>query len=266
MVGARNHASFRDEAGTDHAPTLASAPDGLSARRVERWLDLPPGAWQRRRLYALRLRGESFKYLGLRTNDLVIVEPGAREQPGSIAVTRSSSGSSLRKIAQLVPSDRSMPTVLELPLRERNGGERVVGTVIGVLRSTGTGALRPVPAGGARLASRRSHRALRGADSRGTTASGRPRSAVVPQDRRAPAPLSEEHLAAVQKEWQGWVADRCVGEAFATPAQVERWERLELSLSTLCDCLRKTHSPSLRSALSAEASAVVSAIHFEMGG
>jgi hypothetical protein len=70
----------------------------------------------------------------------------------------------------------------------------------------------------------------------------------------------------VQGRWQAWVGDHRCSDIQATPAQLERWERLESSLSTLCDCLRKTHSPSLRAALSAEASAVVSAIHTEMGG
>src|SRR5690349_17920849 len=117
MVGARAHTSHWDDtAGTGHAPTLASAPDGLSARRVERWLDLPPGAWQRRRLYALRIRTAAFSYLGLRNEDLVIVEPGGRDQPGSVVVTRGSAGSSLRRIAQPALIERRMPTVLELPL------------------------------------------------------------------------------------------------------------------------------------------------------
>jgi hypothetical protein len=266
MVGARMNEFLRDEAGPDHAPTLASAPDGLSARRVERWLDLPTGAWQRRRLYALRLRGESFAWLGLRKGDLVIVEPGGREQPGSIAVTRGASGTSLRRIAQAVRPER-MPTVLELPLRERTSGERVIGTVIGVLRSTGTGALRPVPAGGSRLASRRNHRMSRKTETRSSVAARRPRVVGDPEGARpAGTPVSEEHLAEVHARWLGWIAERRGSEHGSAPGQLERWERLESSLSTLCDCLRRTHSPSLRTALSAEAAAVVSAIHTEMGG
>src|SRR5688572_15179753 len=134
MVSARANASWQDADGVaDHAPTLASAPEGLSARRVERWLDLPAGAWQRRHLYALRLRGDSFASLGLRRNDLIVVEPGGREQPGSIVVTRSPSGNSLKKIRQPVSTERRASNVLELPLRERPANERVVGTVLGVL-------------------------------------------------------------------------------------------------------------------------------------
>src|SRR5688572_460655 len=116
MVGARANASWQDADGVaDHvpalSPTLASAPEGLSARRVERWLDLPAGAWQRRHLYALRLRGESFASLGLLRDDLIVVEPGGREQPGSIVVTRSSSGNSLKKIRQPVSTDGRLSNV-----------------------------------------------------------------------------------------------------------------------------------------------------------
>lgn len=254
MVGARAHTPHWDEpAGTGHASTLATAPDGLSARRVERWLDLPPGAWQRRRLYALRIRSASFAYLGLRNEDLVIVEPGGREQPGSVVVTRGSAGSSLRRIAQPSLVERRMPTVLELPLRERtpNTNERVVGTVIGALRSTGTGALRPVPLGGSKQGRRRK--------------ASTPTVVALPS-RKDSGPVSFDYLSDIHGQWRRWIATARGAADGPTPAQVERWDRLEASLSTLCDCLQKTHSPGLRDALSAEASAVVSAIRHEMGG
>lgn len=255
MVGAWAHTSpWDDAAGAGHAPTLASAPDGLSARRVERWLDLPPGAWQRRRLYALRIRSASFAYLGLRNEDLVIVEPGGREQPGSIVVTRGSAGSSLRRIAQPSLVERRMPTVLELPLRERtpNTNERVVGTVIGALRSTGTGALKPIPLG--------SPKQVRRTKASTTTV------VALPSRRRESGPVSFDYLSEIQAKWRGWISRARETSAVPTPGQVERWDRLEASLSTLCDCLQRTHSPGLRDALSAEASAVVSAIRHEMGG
>jgi hypothetical protein len=46
---------------------------------------------------------------------------------------------------------------------------------------------------------------------------------------------------------------------------MRRCERLDASLSTLCDCLARTHSPGLRSALAAEADVVVAAVRSEMG-
>jgi hypothetical protein len=223
---------------------------------VERWLDLPPGAWQRRRLYALRLKGQAFALLGFCPGDLVVVEPGAREQPGRIVVTRSSRGSSLRKIPHPGPIERRMPTVLELPLRERSltHGEHVVGTVIGLLRATGTGALRPVPLSSSRTRPRR----------KGWSFPVEQRPIEAPVSRET---ISLDQLVEVRARWRQWMsATREDPSSHVTPAETERWERLEASLATLCDCLSRTHSHGLRAALAAEAGAVVATICSEMRG
>ena len=257
MFGAPAQATVWDEdPNVDHTPALAPAPEGLSARRVERWLDLPPGAWQSRRLYALRLKGEAFARLGLRQADLVVVEPGAREQPGRLVVTRSPHGPSLKRIPLPAPVERRMPTVLELPLREKNpshASEHVVGTVIGLLRPTGTGALRPI--------------SLVSSGSR-----ARRRSRINPTEHSTPAPTPAEpfslnYLLETQSQWRGWVTVASETSSHrATPAEVERWERLDASLATLCSCLARTHSSALRAALAAEAGAIVAAIRGEMRG
>jgi hypothetical protein len=70
-----------------------------------------------------------------------------------------------------------------------------------------------------------------------------------------------------QGQWREWLSMiRELPACRATPAEIERWERLDASLATLCDCLDRTHSPALRSALAAEAGAIVAAIRGEMGG
>lgn len=249
--------------GADHAPTLAPPPEGLSARRVERWLDLPIGAWQRRHLYALRLTGQAYASLGFCPGDLVVVEPGVTDQPGRIVLTRSRTGQFIKRISTPAKrleaptsTDWRMPTVLELPLRERTvpRGEHVVGTIIGLLRATGTGALRPVP-----LLS------LRSGSKRRRTPAARP--AAMPTVRSScPPPVFSEPLVEAQSEWRLWVDASRRSPAGVTPAEAERWARLDASLATLCDCLAHTHSPSLRAALSAEAGAVVAKIRTEMCG
>lgn len=241
------------------SPTLASAPEGLSARRVEHWLELPPGAWQRRRLYALRVNGSSFEGLGLRGGDIVVVEPGAHDRPGRLVVTRSARGVSIRRIPVPKPPlvDRRMPTVLELPFTqpqfERN--DRVVGAVIGLLRPTGTGALRPVPLSAPRIVRRNRHhdlppeRSLRDAPS------------TPPAD-------SFGDLHAIRETWHRWMRehrDECCSSAGGRE-RIERWERLDASLHALCDCLDKTHSANLRAALAEQTEAVVAAIRAEMRG
>lgn len=264
MLGATKQAETRTPlSAPDHAPTLATAPEGLSARRVERWLDLPLGAWQRRRLYALRIKSDVHSKLGPRTGDLVIVEPGASEQPGRIVVTRGASGLSLRRIApESRPSrtDRRTPTVLELPFGKNTevSREQISGLVIGLLRPTGTGALRAVPLVSSRLRSRR-----------------QPTRRPLPAQswRSCQTTPSLSPLSDAQTEWREWLAQaRDQAHSIADPARpsprpdvLNRWERLDLSLATLCDCLSRTHSPGLREALAAEASAVVAAIRVEMG-
>lgn len=239
----------------DHAPTLAPAPEGLSARRVERWLDLPPGAWQRRRLYALRLRGEAFVSLGFREGDLVIVEPGARERPGKTVITRSATSLGLKRIPLPPQHDGRMPNVLELPLRPRtlDSSERVVGTVIGLLRSTGTGALRPV--------------SLSRPRPRPAGVRPVPRLPEAPSERRADeAKLSVETLRAELTEWRSWIARAADTRSATHPSlHVDRWERLEASLATLCDCLAHTHNPRLQAALLEEAAMLLAEIGSEMG-
>lgn len=230
-------------------PTLAAAPEGLSARRVERWLDLPPGAWQKRRLYALRLRGRAFAHLGFQPGDLIVVEPGAREQAGSIIVARSAGEFVLRKVIRGSSSGRRLPTVLELPLRERSDphSERVVGTVIGHLRSTGTGALRPVAPAPSR--GRKRHRAQR-------------QPAATPSTLRA-RPAFDSFLRTLDS-WTEWIEAR--RHANAPAADLENWERLHASLGTLCDCISRTHNPDLRAALFGEAGALAATIHSVMRG
>lgn len=239
------------------APTLATAPEGLSARRVERWLDLPPGAWQRRRLYAVRLAGQAFAHLGFRTGDLLVVEPGAKEQPGSIVVTRSPHGPSVRRLPPSMHGEHRMPTVLELPLKERvlQKGEHVVGTVIGLLRSTGTGALRPVPLASSRPAPRRRPAS--------TGPSVVPLAPVSTPTAAPEVPLDE--LREIENVWHRWVTEaRSSDSIHVTPSQRERWDRLDCSLLTLCECLARTHIPELRRALLGEAQALVRTIRVEM--
>jgi hypothetical protein len=241
----------------DHTPTLAPAPEGLSARRVERWLDLPPGAWQRRRLYALRLRGEAFASLGFREGDLVIVEPGARERPGKTVITRSATNLGLKRIPLPPQHDGRMPNVLELPLRPRtlDGSERVVGTVIGLLRSTGTGALRPVSLSRPRSRPASGH-------------SGARLPEVPSSERRADeAKISVETLRTALTEWRSWIVRASDARRASSPAlPLDRWERLEASFATLCDCLAHTHNPRLQAALLEEAAMLLDEIGSEMGG
>jgi hypothetical protein len=260
MLGAQEERHpWAESPETDRTPTLATAPEGLSARRVERWLDLPPGAWQRRHLYALRLAGQSFSHLGFRPYDLVVVEPGAKAQPGTIVVTRSRDGLSLKRIASSLRGEQRLPTVLELPLRERgaSNGEHVVGTVLGLLRPTGTGALRPVAMASGKPPVRR-----RGAAGSAVTHLPPLRARLGEKASGAARDVDPEK---VLSDWKNWCAGKTAA-GHVDDSELDRWERLEASLSTLCACLSRTHGAELRSALLAEAGSTIATIHREMCG
>jgi hypothetical protein len=239
----------------DHVPTLAPAPAGLSVRRVERWLDLPTGAWHRRRLFALRVNGRLYEHLGFRDGDLAIVEPGPCDKPGRLVVTRGTHGTSICRTAAR-PAERPTTTaVLELPLREKRQTtrEHVVGVVIGILRATGTGALRPVSLPAAHPAKQK----------RG----GRRASAAPSRRSGDQAELqSTIEMEQLRRQWRDWRARPGAHDSSAgAAARRERWKRLEASLSTLCDCLAHTSSPGLRQALAEQVRSVAGVMRREMG-
>lgn len=233
MAGTAVHTNEAERPRPD--PTLALPPVGLSARRAERWLDLPPGAWQKRRLYALKVGTESYDPLGVRRGDFVIVEPGARERPGQLVVTKTQAALSLRRIPLANPRVE-MPTALELPFGSSRSKYacRVVGTVLAILRPTGTGALKPV-----RLGTRNPPR----------------RSGSLAQRARPQAPdtASNDLRAARLRrllETSEPVTSFGAGQSRPRDDIRERWRS---RLATLLVCQAHAHDPGVRSALLDEA-------------
>lgn len=226
------------------APTLAPTPVGLSARRAERWLGLPAGAWQKRRLYALKVRRETFETLGIRIGDFLIVEPGARERPGQMVVTKGRTSLSIRRIPLPTPSTQ-IPSVLELPLRHRaaESPARIVGTVIGVIRPTGSGALKPV----LNAARPSLHRTRRGNSVRPCPGPPLARRDLHGDDATV---AGLRRLLAESRPLRGSIDENGFG------VQVETWERWRLRLSTLLSCQELARDPKVRAALLDEAANV----------
>jgi len=219
-------------------PQLAPTPVALSARRAERWLDLPPGAWQKRRLFALRVAADRFESLGVRSGDFVIVEPGARERPGQLVVTRQTGTLSIKRLPTAIPAGR-LPSVLELPFRRSPSKDaaRVVGTVLGVIRPTGTGALKPI-----RTTSSGSHRKC-GSTSLSETQDAQPHALDLTGNDSKAARL-QRILEASQPVTRITEGSR-VCRDFS-----ERWRA---RLSTLLLCQARAHDPRIRAALLDEA-------------
>ena len=138
--------------------------------------------------------------------------------------------------------------MLELPLRERavEVSEHVIGSVLGGLRATGTGALRPI--------------ALQGPKSR-ARAKVRENETKMPE--AASPGVSPELLERTHEQWREWF-ERVRDDGRAASGDLERWERLDGSLGALCECVSRTHNPILRAALLHEASGVVSEVTSEL--
>jgi hypothetical protein len=229
-------------------PDLVDPPRGLSPRRLEEMFGLPLGSWQSRHLFALRASSDRFAELGIKNGDYLIIEPGGFEREGQVVLSRSSKGTSLRRIPRPMGPDND-PS-LWLPLRERNGGagrERTVGRLLGVARRTDSGRLRPL--------GRREH-------SRSTQPAG-PRLAESRSEPEGQMLDSVAERARKLLAWQEWI-DVHAGDLAENSTTVEGWRRLENGLHTLIECLEVAHSPRLIQALFREAGAALRAIHGEM--
>jgi hypothetical protein len=99
--------------------------DGLAPATVERMLHLAPGAWGRRRLYALRVRTADLSVYGVAREDVLIAEPGAREQPGQLVLVRSEGRLELFRLPV-----RPTPRAGQTPSLPFPSVRRVVATVI----------------------------------------------------------------------------------------------------------------------------------------
>ncbi len=229
---------------------LARPTADLAADRVEQCLSLPAGAWARRRLYALRATNGAFASLGVRLDDFLIVEPGPRETPGHLVVTRSLKGIGLQRVPQTHAARGRTATISFGSLASgagvgRNGpAERTVGTVIGVVRVTANG----VP------------RAVSIAPSRFVAAKGSaPRSATDPLDPRA-LEAAQRAMDRTLGSWRRWLS-RHRELAGLDSNRWREWKRLDAHLATLVECLELSHGPRLAKALIDEARPVMREMH-----
>jgi hypothetical protein len=236
----------------------------LSAAAIERRLGLPPGAWSRRHLVALRVVGAGFSFLGLKPGDHLIVEPGARTSAGTLVVVRTGEELGVRRVLRdgnrrvlLTPAD---PT--ELPFPAKLGRHAVIGTVLGTL-SAGAQAdasigLQHIGSGAAMRATRRVEpdESFRGRQS--YAPSGRHRREYG--RRTGPIPRPERFRASLQA-WRRWME----AAVFAAPSnpRASHWRALDARLQTLASCLHVTGPSPLQRALAREGEAVLRAMERE---
>jgi SOS regulatory protein LexA len=211
--------------GAASVPLLGTVAAGLpfQAFPVEGVLDLPPGMWNGRRIFALRVRGASMVDEGIRDGDYLIVEPRETADSGQTVIAEVDGGVTVKRLfrekdgrLRLQPANPEM-----LPLVVGADRVRIVGAVVGVLRRHG---FRP-------------------------PAASRPRPKPVASDART-LDLTLRVIEQSVSEAEALAATRSgLGGA--------RLRELARGLRSLRDCYLGTTTPRLREALLREAGEIV---------
>jgi Peptidase S24-like len=230
--------------GTMQIPLLGDVAAGrpLDVFTVEQTLDIPESLWNGRRLFALRVRGQSMIDAGIRDGDYLIIEPHDTADDGRTVVAEVDGRVTVKKIyrqqdgtVRLVPANPEL-----LPFVVPGEEVRVRGVVVGILRKYGFG-----------QPSRRSAPTERSATSPTSATSMTPRRQVGDE---ATLDLALNALDAQIAEWRNalpQVNSRTGRNERIQGAQVIR------DLQALRDWCGRTGRPALRRALLAEANRLI---------
>jgi hypothetical protein len=140
-------ASLAAAGGSVPIPLLGAVAAGepLEVFAVEETLDVPRPLWNGRRVYALRVRGQSMIEAGIHDGDYLIVEPCETADSGRTVVAEVDGRVTVKKLyreangrVRLQPANDGM-----LPLVVRGDRVRIRGVVVGILRKYGFAAKRP---------------------------------------------------------------------------------------------------------------------------
>ena len=236
MLGALDEAWTME--GTVSIPLLGEVAAGkpLEMFSVEETLDVPESMWQGRKVFALRVRGQSMIDAGIHDGDYLIVEPADTADDGRTVVAEIDGQVTVKKLfrapggqVRLQPANPEM-----LPLIIGGDQVRVRGLVVGVLRKFG---FRPAPA-----APRRA-----------------PRPAAAPRPARRPPQDGETldlSLNAIDAQLERW---RVLGERQPARNARERAQLAQLGrdLQALREWYARTTKPVLRRALLTDANRII---------
>ncbi|MBX3023313.1 transcriptional repressor LexA [bacterium] len=208
---------------------------------VEETLDVPESMWQGRKVFALRVRGQSMIDAGIHDGDYLIVEPAETAADGRTVVAEVDGQVTVKKLfrapggqVRLQPANPEM-----LPLIIGGDQVRVRGLVVGVLRKFG---FRPP-------ATRR----------REPRSAGAPRPTATPRPARRAVPDGETldlSLNAIDAQLERW---RIVSERQPARGARERAQLAQLGrdLQALREWYARTTKPVLRRALLADANRII---------
>ena len=229
--------------GTVAIPLLGEVAAGqpIEMFSVEETLDVPESMWQGRKVFALRVRGQSMIDAGIHDGDYLIVEPAQTADDGRTVVAEVDGQVTVKKLfrapggqVRLQPANPEM-----LPLIINGEQVRIRGVVVGVLRKFG---FRPAA---------NPRRAPRPAPSARPAATARPA--------RRPANDSETldlSLNAIDAQLERW---RVLGERQAPRTARERADLAQLGrdLQALREWYARTTKPVLRRALLTDANRII---------
>ena len=209
---------------------------------VERALGLPAGAWQSRRLFALRVRTDDFAASDIPRGSFLVIEPGAAAVPQRLIVVRTEETLELRRVARERRGaiETTDPHGLPFPTLIPRG--RIVGTVIGTLAA----------ATGKRALKRGDDEVLHGAAARQAATMA---SQIAPQLRAANA----DALGVNLDRWAVW------SSGIRNPGLARAAERLGGRLRVLASCLKVASEAHLYEALVSEINKVLQAMRHTGG-
>ncbi len=212
----------------------------LEMYSVEETLDVPESLWQGRKVFALRVRGQSMVDAGIRDGDYLIVEPADTADDGRTVVAEVDGQVTVKKLyrsaggqVRLQPANPEM-----LPLVIGGDQVRVRGVVVGVLRKFG---FKPIPV----------------APRSGLTRPA-PRPAMPRPARRAGCDVETLELSvnAIDAQLERW---RVLAETGAPRHPRERASLAQLGrdLQALRDWYARTSKPALRRAILDDANRII---------
>ncbi len=231
-----------DLEGTVSIPLLGDVAAGkpLEMFSVEESLDVPESLWHGRKVFALRVRGQSMVDAGIRDGDYLIVEPRETADNGRTVVAEIDGHVTVKKLfrsaggqVRLQPANPEM-----LPLILSGEHVRIRGVVVGVLRKYG----------------------FQQTERRGRTPSTGARPTVAtprPAGRAAENESLDLSLNAIDAQLERW---RIMGErsAAAMSAQARaQMFALGRDLHALRDWYARTAKPGLRRAVLADANRLI---------
>jgi peptidase S24-like protein len=204
-------------------PLLGEVAAGLPFQSlpVHGVIEMPPGFWNGRKVFALRVRGTSMIDEGIRDGDYLIVEPRETADSGQMVVAEVDGGVTVKRLVcerggriRLQPANPEM-LALVVPADQ----VRVIGAVVGVFRRHGFRAPRPRP---------------------------------------APSPARDARtLDLTLRVIEQSVGDAEAMAAARTGRSAERLREIARALCSLRDCYLETRVPRLREALLREAGDLV---------